>query len=148
MHGDEIARFFGAADADSGGSIDLGEFRAAVSDMKLGLLDGEANALFAGADHDGNGVLDLDEFAELVATCRPLLENFGDVLKVAAEKHRRAEEKLLATLFRPDAEARGCAPRSRRPSLANLRTTQDVLVSLRVDQWWWRTRRSVVAYTL
>ena len=54
MYGAEISRFFGAADADGGGSIDIAEFRAAVS--SFGLLDAEVNALFAGADHDGNGV--------------------------------------------------------------------------------------------
>ena len=62
----DVAGLFRAIDADGGGTIERGEFGAALARLGLGLSTAQLSELWSGLDADGNGVIDYDELlAEL-----------------------------------------------------------------------------------
>ena len=68
----DVAGLFRAIDADGGGTIERGEFGAALARLGLGLSTAQLSELWSGLDADGNGVIDYDELlAELAPTRRP-----------------------------------------------------------------------------
>mgnify|MGYP002412630137 CR=1 FL=1 len=58
----EIFTLFRKFDTNSSGDIDLGEFKALVSELGSKLTDAEADEIFSSLDTDHNSVIDFKEF--------------------------------------------------------------------------------------
>lgn len=151
-HTEKIRMAFLMGDKDGDGMLSLAEFADAVA-LHRGERPGareEAPALssqvvsleelariFAAGDKDGNGQLDLDEFLELVASHPKLMHSFEDVLSVAVQRKRDAEQARLTKIFKRaiSPTSRGIASPSgmrRRPTLADLRSMHEVKLP---DDW-------------
>lgn len=150
-HTDKIRMAFLMGDTDGNGTLSLTEFAEAIAVHRGERPGGRAEPLpeshaispeelaqiFADGDKDGNNQLDLDEFLELVASHPKLMNSFEDVLSVAVQKKRDAEQARLTKIFKCaiSPTSRAIASPSgmrRRPTLADLKAMHEVKLP---DDW-------------
>ena len=63
----DVKHLFHAIDTDRGGTIERGEWDAALTRLGLGLSPMQLSELWAGLDADGNGVIDYSELASEIS---------------------------------------------------------------------------------
>jgi Ca2+-binding EF-hand superfamily protein len=144
-YADRMRLAFSKSDKDGSGGLSVDEFVTAIqrcgaqppgfSRDRPATRDDLA-AMFKDADEDGNGLLDFDEFLELCARQTWLVSAFERIVDAGVRHKLRSEEARLSAIFRHPVSPRSrlvlspTSGRRRRPSMFNLRTTDEVADTL------------------
>ena len=105
----DVKHLFHAIDTDRGGTIERGEWDAALTRLGLGLSPMQLSELWAGLDADGNGVIDYSELASEISPkhSRPSVSSSN-----AHDRSSRAHNPFDEVRASPGARNRSPSPRS------------------------------------